>query len=159
MPPPHSSQPMAIIGTHLIFTCLIKHPLPGTLLTSLPRMLRKCKHGGLWGRSINHPGLAEALLHLCHLWLGGRGWALPGFNQMLLALARPGYLYQKFARELGDRGCINKILSFRALAKWAGPGAVAITGHHIPLSIPAQRGQGPCLRPHSNLIKAAGIPQ
>lgn len=29
------AQPVAITSAHLIFTCLIKHPLAGTLLTSL----------------------------------------------------------------------------------------------------------------------------
>lgn len=87
-PHPHprpAHQPVAIIAAHLIFTCLIKTP-SSRYLASLPPKLKEYKHRGLWARYINHPSLAEALLRLCHPWLGGRGQALPGFNHMLLWL-------------------------------------------------------------------------
>ena len=121
-PPPAPSLWPSL--AHLIFTCLIKHSLSSTLLASLPPKLKKCKHRCLQGRSINHPGLAGTLLCPCHLWLGGRGQALPGFNHMLLCLGSAWLLTPEVSRELGDRGCLNKALSLGTSAKRAGSGAV-----------------------------------
>lgn len=103
--------------THLIFTCLIKHPLSSTFLASLPPKLKKYKRRRLQGRSINHPGLAGPLLCPCHLWLGGRGQGPPGFNHMLLCLGSAWLLTPEVSRELGDRAKPQQSLIVRNFGK------------------------------------------
>lgn len=97
LPPACGHHPCA----HLIFTCLIKHPLPVTLLASLSPKLKKCKHGGPWSRPINHRGLAEARLCPCHLWLGGRGQPCRVSTTHSRAWTLPGSGYHRFPRNLG----------------------------------------------------------
>ena len=112
LPPACGHHPCA----HLIFTCLIKHLLPVTLLASPAPKLKKCKRRGPWSRPINHQGLAEALLYPCHLWLGGRGQPCQVSITRSHAWTLPGLGHHKFPRNLGTE-VPQQSLNIRRLCK------------------------------------------
>lgn len=144
---------MAITSAHLIFTCLIKHPLSGPPLAPLLPMLRKCKHRGLRDRNINHPGLAKA--PLCPHHPGHEAEARP--CQVLIRCcccwALPGCLHQKFPQGLG-----TEVVSTRPYHSERGDGGreegkkegrVNETSHFKIREAEAQRGKKICPRSHS----------